>query len=254
MVTKRKQVKVKIIDRMHEDGTVVEVYRMMEELVAKFHRELAEAKIVLMWKEGWAEDIDGIRTLARIKKATDVDKALARDGIDFVIQLNHEVWPGLATVKQAQIIDHELCHAAPDMDEDGEQKMDEMDRLCWRLRKHPIQEFPEIIRRYGLEAVLQLGEDARDAVEQTDRPLLREENCRPADDKWREHSLAAAAFSDKEEELLEAAEITTLGQLQDLIDQNGEDWGKGRGIHGNARKRIEGKMRDYLADMSYAAP
>jgi len=76
---------------------------------------------------------------------------------------------------------------------------------------------------------------------------------RPADDKWREHSIGAVPFSEKERDLLEAAEINTLGQLQDLMDQNGEDWGKGRGIHGNVRKRIDGKMKEYFAEISSSA-
>jgi hypothetical protein len=61
------------------------------------------------------------------------------------------------------------------------------------------------------------------------------------DAKWRSLGLCAAAFSAAEEALLEAAEVSTMGQLQDLIDQKATI----RGVNGNYRTRIEAKLAKY---------
>jgi hypothetical protein len=171
---KRKPVKVRPIERKHA-GKVQEPYRLLEELIAAHHPELEGAKFILLWRDGWKPDVDKVLTLGRLKKASDLDQAIGStfgDGYDFAVQLNADAWPKLSDDRKRQVIDHELCHAAPDLDRDGKQKMDAKERLCWRVRKHPIQEFPEILERYGVEEVLRLNEAAKKAVEDADRPLI----------------------------------------------------------------------------------
>ena len=272
---KRKPVTVRMIDREANP----DIYALMDELIQEHHPEVALAKFRLAWHYGWAADVDEILVYAKIRKASALDKALAAEAIDYVIELNAEAWPGLDDGKQRQIMDHELCHATPDCDANGEQKMDEDEGLCWRVRKHPIQEFPEIIKRHGIKAVLDLNDEVRDAVDKATRPLLREAESDDADAafskkvegvlvkaiqgtdrvihcadgrtlrgngasanaKWRSYNLAAAAFSAGEEALLEKAEVTTLGQLQDLVDQKTTI----PGVNGNYRTRIEAKLAKY---------
>jgi hypothetical protein len=125
------------------------LYPMMDELIGLYHEELAQARIALAWNLSWKPDVDGRVTLGKCKKASDLDRELA--AYDFVIILRQEFFED-AEVTDAQrraLLDHELCHAAPKLDEDGEQLEDEKGRKVWRTRKHDIEEFEQIVARHG---------------------------------------------------------------------------------------------------------
>jgi hypothetical protein len=145
---KRKAVNVKLIERKHA-GKIVEPYRILEALVAEFHEHLKDAKIALAWRFGWRADADGRLRLGSCKKGSDLDRALAN--YDFVIQLNHEAWnqSGFDSEKRTALIDHELCHAQVACDTNGEPKLDDQGRTCYRIRKHDVEEFSEVVARHG---------------------------------------------------------------------------------------------------------
>lgn len=222
---KRKPIKVRPIARKH-NGKITEPYRIMEDVIKAHHAEIASAIILLCWRKGWRPDVDRVLTQASIRKASDVDQAImqmADDGhsYDFVIQLNEEIWPGLSDEDKRRLIDHELCHAAPDIDRDGKQKFDQKDRPCWRLRKHPICEFPEILERYGVDHVLGFATRALEAMEAAKRPLFRPDSSDPAE--WRNAPVdglteGGAKISPRHLDALRAAGIKTLGQLADRMD------------------------------------
>ena len=47
-------------------------------------------------------------------------------------------------------MDHELCHASVRCDKNsGEPMVDERNRLIYRIRKHDIEEFADIVERHG---------------------------------------------------------------------------------------------------------
>jgi hypothetical protein len=226
---KRKAVMVRPIERKH-GGKVTEPYRLMEASIKAHHPELEPAKIILLWRKGWKPDVDKVLALASIKKASDLDHAIAAmvgDGYDFAMQLNEEAWAGLSDAKKTQVVDHELCHAAPDLDRDGNQKLDAKDRLCWRLRKHPIQEFPEIIQRYGAEECLGLNAMGLQAVEDADRPLLKAAEqagnfrSQSVDDLLDDPNVKAAQVAK-----LHKAGLDTLGELADLMEREATWWHK----------------------------
>ena len=127
-----------------------EPYLLLEEIVEEHHEELLSAKIVLAWRKSLRADVDGHLILGKCVKASDLQRELI--DYDFVILLNKEVWdnPEFTVDKKKALIDHELCHAAPAEDaETGEQKVDEKGRFVWRIRKHDIEEFREIVQRHG---------------------------------------------------------------------------------------------------------
>ena len=138
---KRKLVKIRVIDRKHA-GKVVEVYRLMEELIADHHsgevdgvlRNIDRAKVLLAWRDGLKPDVDKVLILGSIRKATETDKYVFGADCDFVIGLNAEAWPNLSAERQRLVMDHQLYHAAPDVDRNGNQKIDSREWLCWRLR------------------------------------------------------------------------------------------------------------------------
>jgi hypothetical protein len=227
---KRKPVNVRPIERKHA-GKIVEPYKIMEALIEEHHSELEGATILLCWRKGWKADVDKVLTLARMKKASDLDRAIGSrfaDSYDFVMQLNEDCWPGLSDTKKRMVIDHELCHGAPDLDCDGEQKIDTRDRWCWRLRKHPIQEFPEIIERYGADEALGINDVALAAAENAKRPLLA---AMEGNDNASPRTLAGMPIEELESHGVKPRQITALtkrfdsvGELVDHMRDQAEWW------------------------------
>ena len=124
-------------------------YALLEELVETHHDDLRDARIALAWCTSWKPDVDGRVTLGRCKKASDLDRELA--AFDFVILLQQEFWTSEAVTdaQRRALLDHELCHAAVALDDEGEPKVDERGRTVYRLRKHDIEEFSQIVERHG---------------------------------------------------------------------------------------------------------
>lgn len=135
---------------IHQDSTAGRtLYLMLTELVEEHHQDLIDAKIALAWNLSWKPDVDGRVTLGKCKKASDLDRELA--AFDFVIILRQEfIEDGSVTDDQRRaLLDHELCHAAVKYDADDEPVLDERGRKVYRIRKHDLEEFAEIVERYG---------------------------------------------------------------------------------------------------------
>lgn len=132
-----------------EDGRQVksEPFRILDDLLPKFHFHLVEARIALAWRLAWKPDRDGRLTLGQCRKASDLDREL-RD-YDFVILLNKEAWQRLKTEQRRALVDHELCHAQVQLGDDGEPKKDERGRIVYRVRGHDLEEFRDIVGRHG---------------------------------------------------------------------------------------------------------
>jgi len=171
-VKKRKRVTVKLLERKHA-GKITEPYRIMESLIAKHHSHLGDAKMAIAWRFGWKADADGRLRLGQAKKGTDLDRALHH--YDFVILLNHEAWnQGNLTAAQRQaLVDHELCHCQVCHDSDGEAKTDEESRTVYRVRKHDVEEFLDVVSRHGLYTS-ELSKLAQAGINDSKRPLLAE--------------------------------------------------------------------------------
>jgi hypothetical protein len=125
-------------------------YEVLAEIRAENHFDTAEAKIALAWRKGTKPNVDGHLVLGRCVKASDLQRELV--DYDFVIVLNREVWEDAEfdREKKLALLDHELCHAARAVDDDGEKKVDTKGRPVWRVRGHDVEEFVEIVNRRGL--------------------------------------------------------------------------------------------------------
>jgi hypothetical protein len=127
------------------------MYELLYAIIDEHHQELSQSdvKIALAWALAWKPDTDGRLTLGKCKKATDLDRELAP--YDFVILLNRDFWtnPRVTAVQRRALVDHELMHAALAYDQDGHPKRDERGRHIYRLRKHDLEEFRDIVARYG---------------------------------------------------------------------------------------------------------
>ena len=132
-MSKPKAINFELIDRDAQS----EPYAVLDEMRGKWHRDIAEANIALAWRENLEADKDGHIVLGKCVKASDLQRELAE--YDFVILLNHDVWGEFSDAQRRALVDHELSHAAPSMDEDNVIKRDERGRPVWRTRAHDIR-------------------------------------------------------------------------------------------------------------------
>jgi hypothetical protein len=126
------------------------MFEMLARVREQAHEDLAPAKIALAWCTSWNEDVDGRVTLGKCRRASDLDREL--HPYDFVILLNYEWWQHeqVTDHQREALLDHELSHAAPKLDQHGHQVEDEKDRKVWRTRKHDIEEFSGVVQRRGV--------------------------------------------------------------------------------------------------------
>jgi hypothetical protein len=124
------------------------MYDLLDELIEQHHDHLRTARIALAWCTSWRPDADGRVTLGMCKKASDLDREVAP--FDFVILLSRAFWKeeAVTDIQRRALLDHELCHAEVKL-VNGEPQEDERGRVVYRTRDHDIEEFSEIVERYG---------------------------------------------------------------------------------------------------------
>lgn len=233
---RRKKATLRKIERKHA-GKVTQPYAILERLLDEVEAfaPLRAAKFVLMYKRGWKTDKDGILVHAKIHKASEQERE-RHDDCDFVILLHEELWELKSYKEESREMDlfHELCHASAVLDDEtGEQAKDERDRLCWRLRKPPIQEFPEVIERYGLgvaiglnaEALAALADerarkDAEAAKNDAKRPIIQDEEAVDL------ATIGALKIPKRAAKALQEKGIETIAELRKLMDRHGIWWHK----------------------------
>jgi hypothetical protein len=182
------------MDGSHEP----EPYRILREIRDKHHSHLHHAKIALAWRKNFKRDVDGHLVLGRCVKASDLNRECAP--YDFVILLNREVWQDSEFLpeKKRALVDHELCHAARAHSKDGEPKEDERGRPIWRMRKHDIEEFREVVIRHGCYK-RDLEEFARALLlKQHQNPMLPLEPEAPAVSAEQVESLATDFYPERQ--------------------------------------------------------
>lgn len=143
----QKKLSYKIIKKSEKAG--VKMHAMMKFLITKYHEELEAARIGLAWNLTWRPDADGRATLGKCRLVGNLDREFME--FDFIVILLREWWEDADVTENHRkaLLDHELCHAMPVLDKNQEPKEDERGRKLWRLRKHDIQEFSQIVDRYG---------------------------------------------------------------------------------------------------------
>lgn len=126
-----------------------EPYKILAEAREKWHTDLYQAKIALAWRKNLKPDVDGHMKLGMCVKASDLHREFWE--WDFIILLNKEVWedPEFTKERKLALMDHELCHAAPSLDKDLDNRTDERGRQVWRIRRHDIEEFQSVVAHHG---------------------------------------------------------------------------------------------------------
>lgn len=126
------------------------MYELLHTLINAVHDHLHDARIALAWHKALKPDVDGKLILGRAKKASDLDRELAP--YDFVIIVNKNFWTDTRTREEQKtaLMDHELSHCEIERDANDEPKRNEKDRICYRMRKHDLEEFRGVVERNGI--------------------------------------------------------------------------------------------------------
>jgi len=131
-----------------------EVYATMDTLIASHHQHIvdSEADIALIWllKPSYSS---GKLIVGKTKIASDEANALIgltskkSSGYQFVIYLDASAWEKFVPDQREALMDHLLCHAVAELEEQSERG-----NAGWKfkLRKHDIEEFTEVVQRHGL--------------------------------------------------------------------------------------------------------
>lgn len=144
-MAKPKKVKVDLLNPEHNQ----EPFALLQKMRAAHHPDTSSASIALAWMLETKCDADGRLVLGKCVRTTDLQREFA--AYDFVILLNKEVWESYEFTedKKCALLDHELMHAAEAVDSEGSAKWDSKGRRVWRIRKHDIEEFHDVVRRHG---------------------------------------------------------------------------------------------------------
>lgn len=139
-MSKRGKDKMPKYERIHEDAHPA-IFGLLHELVAKFHANIVDAEIGLVWINNVEADKDGHLLFGRAKLVGALEKEF--HDADFVIQLNKRAWGLLPDQGKTALLDHELSHCGVTFHEKtGAPK--------WRMVKHDVEDFTAIVRRHGL--------------------------------------------------------------------------------------------------------
>jgi hypothetical protein len=123
------------------------VFKLITEVLKRWKKDLSSARIGAAWMVGKKPDKDGVVTLGRMKKCSELERQLHQ--LDAIVLLNQDYWRMLKDEQRLALVHHELCHLDQALDSNGELAYDGHGERKWRLRKHDVEEFNEVIRSHG---------------------------------------------------------------------------------------------------------
>jgi len=176
----------KLLARTGEMDDTQLPYIIMDALVAQFHPELVEANIIVGYNYGWKPNRDAKIILASVSLFSDFDRQL--HGKDIKILLNYNYWhnPTVNDDNRRALMDHQLCHPRPIMDLDlGIAVKNDMGMIKYYLRQHDIEDFADVVDRWGIwmvdmersaEIMAKAWEDEKKAREEKANEELEEES------------------------------------------------------------------------------
>jgi predicted metallopeptidase len=111
-----------------------EVIHLAEDLISKYHPALEEARIAFVFQDNGTGRQDRVE-LAKTSKIQAKMQPLLE--YDFLIVITEDQYMRISSKAREALIEHELCHCGGDASNG------------WKIRHHDIEEFREVIERYG---------------------------------------------------------------------------------------------------------
>lgn len=124
-----------------------EVHDLIGEVKKRWKDDLREARIGAAWMIGKKADKDGRVQLGRLKKCSELERRLHR--LDAIVLLSQDHFRLLSKSQKLALVHHELCHLAEAVDSNGETAYDGHGERKWRIVKHDIEEFREVVAMHG---------------------------------------------------------------------------------------------------------
>ncbi len=124
-----------------------EVLDLIAEVKKRWKDDLREARIGAAWMIGKKADKDGRLQLGRLRKCSELERRYHR--LDAIVLLNQDAYRRLAKPQRLALVHHELCHLAESLDSNGEVAYDGHGERKWRIVKHDIEEFREVVAVHG---------------------------------------------------------------------------------------------------------
>lgn len=127
-----------------------EVEQIANDLISKYHLHLKGIKIEYVFsdtvpKKGGKEIWGTMRKVSNLNAylaALDQAKEIGEYEEFFVMTITKPVWDIIDEDKRIALVDHELCHAFAERDEE--------DKLVLSILPHDLEEFQAIVKRHGL--------------------------------------------------------------------------------------------------------
>ncbi|RJQ26097.1 hypothetical protein C4577_04145 [Candidatus Parcubacteria bacterium] len=127
-----------------------DVKEIADELIPKNHRHLVGVRMDFLFSETTpkrgGKDVWGtMRKVSSLAAYLGADKTDQERGVNdpfFVMTISQPIWDELEEKDRIALVDHELCHAAVELDDQGDSILG--------TKSHDVEEFSEIIERHGL--------------------------------------------------------------------------------------------------------
>ena len=126
------------------------VKAVADELIPKYHQHLLDFSVKMEYR--FIDKIPkkgGMEVWGSCRKISSLSASLAQDNPDgdpfFVIVISAPIWDVLPDDKRKALVDHELCHAGAEYNDD-----DENPAVKLFLKPHDMEEFACIVRRHGM--------------------------------------------------------------------------------------------------------
>lgn len=145
-----KKVAYAVIERKGPNNRILDIYKLMEQLIADHHKHLKDAKMVIAYCYTWKEDKDGRLKIGDAKKAGEIDRQL--HNCDWVILINDTTWnhSTFSDDQKRALMDECLCRCDISRDDEGQPRLDENGRVVYVKRKPDVVAFSEVVARHGI--------------------------------------------------------------------------------------------------------
>lgn len=124
-----------------------EVLALVQEVKNRWKKDLNPARIGAAWMIGKRADRDGRVMLGRLKKCSELEKQMNK--LDAIVLLNQDRFRLLSKEQRLALVHHEMCHLAESLDNNLNAAYDGHGERKWRLVKHDLEEFREVVRTHG---------------------------------------------------------------------------------------------------------